>query len=67
MQISCVIVKRPTLDDYGALIDVNLSRPDHREPLFLYGVVGQGVTRGILVYNISMLCSSLYFLCWCFV
>jgi hypothetical protein len=36
----------------------NVSRPDHREPLFLYGVVGQGVTRGY---------SSLYFLCWSFV
>ena len=32
-----------------------LSRPDHRGPLFLYGVVGQGMTRGH---------SSLIFLCY---
>uniref|UniRef100_A0A8C7MFY1 RNA-binding protein RO60 vWA domain-containing protein n=1 Tax=Oncorhynchus kisutch TaxID=8019 RepID=A0A8C7MFY1_ONCKI len=25
----------------------DVSRPDHREPLVLYGVVGQGVTRGV--------------------
>ena len=31
-----------------------MSRTDHREPLFLYGVVGQGVTGGY---------SSLLFLC----
>jgi hypothetical protein len=24
-----------------------VSRPDHREPLVLYGIVGQGVTRGV--------------------
>ena len=26
-----------------------MSRPDHREPLFLYGEVGQAVTGGDLV------------------
>ena len=44
-------------------IGVLVSRPDHRKPLFLYGVVGQGVTGGDLVY--LFLCGVLvYFLCW---
>ena len=33
---------------------VIMSRPDHREPLVLYGVVGQGVTRGCSSRCISM-------------
>ena len=37
-----------------------LSRPDHREPLFLYGVVGQGVTRGYS--SLKCLCCVLVYI-----
>ena len=38
-----------------------LSRPDHREPLDLYGVVGQGLTRGCSRLYISMLVLLVWF------
>ena len=38
-----------------------MSRPDHREPLFLHGIVGQGVTRGRSSISMSKLCSTFFF------
>ena len=38
-----------------------LSHPDHRETLFLYGIVDQGMNRGWSSISMSMLCSSFFY------